>query len=159
MSRTAKMLFFLVLPLLWACTSVAHPGGLDARGGHYNRKAGSYHQHREISPSDSDTKVSLPKSTRHNRIRAYFSAANSDVPDGVPKKVKRDVSGSQRKRVLARDQHRCVICGSTKQLEVDHRRALMNGGDNKLGNLATLCDDCHTIKTRMDYRLNKRLRR
>ena len=135
MSRTAKMLFFLVLPLLWACTSVAHSGGLDARGGHYNGKTGQYHQHRKVEPADSSTEVSLPKSTRYNRIRAYFSASNADVPNGVPKKVKRDVSGSQRKRMLARDRHRCVICGSTKQLEVDHRRALMNGGPNR----ATRC--------------------
>ena len=132
MNLTAvKLVLGATLPLLWACTSVAHSGGLDARGGHYNRKTSEYHQHREISPSDSDTKVSLPKSTRHNRIRAYFGASNADVP----KKVKRDVSGSQRKRVLARDRHRCVICGSTKQLEVDHRRALMNGGPNR----ATRC--------------------
>ena len=25
----------------------AHPGGLDANGGHYNRKTGEYHYHRK----------------------------------------------------------------------------------------------------------------
>ncbi|MCE9614747.1 MAG: HNH endonuclease [Lentisphaerae bacterium] len=61
-----------------------------------------------------------------------------------------------RQRVLVRAGHRCVVCSSTVKLEVGHRRALMNGGDNSLSNLATLCDDCHTIKTRMDSRLNSR---
>jgi 5-methylcytosine-specific restriction endonuclease McrA len=42
-------------------------------------------------------------------------------------------------------------------LEVDHRRALMNGGDNSLDNLSTMCDACHTVKTRMDRSLNKKL--
>ena len=28
----------------------AHPGGLDANGGHYNRKTGEYHVHRPRAP-------------------------------------------------------------------------------------------------------------
>jgi 5-methylcytosine-specific restriction endonuclease McrA len=61
-------------------------------------------------------------------------------------KTKRDVAASQRERVLQRDGNQCVICGSTLNLEVDHKRALMNGGDNSLSNLATLCNECHVIK-------------
>jgi len=29
----------------------AHPGGLDANGGHYNRKTGEYHYHRKPAPN------------------------------------------------------------------------------------------------------------
>ena len=39
-----------LLPLiLISLTSLAgaHPGGLDANGGHYNRKTGEYHYHRK----------------------------------------------------------------------------------------------------------------
>ena len=36
-----------------------------------------------------------------------------------------------RKRVLERDENCCVVCGSREKLEVDHMRALMNGGDNR----------------------------
>lgn len=42
-----------LLPLiLISLTSLAgaHPGGLDANGGHYNRKTGEYHYHRK--PAD-----------------------------------------------------------------------------------------------------------
>ena len=63
------------------------------------------------------------------------------------------MSGSQRARVLKRDNYQCVICSSTIALEVDHKRALMNGGDNSLGNLATLCKACHTAKTKMNGNL------
>ena len=67
--------------------------------------------------------------------------------------TKRNVSGSMRKRVLERDANCCVVCGSREKLEVDHKRALMNGGDNRINNLSTLCDPCHTEKTRMDNSL------
>jgi hypothetical protein len=33
-------------------TALAHPGGLDARGGHYNRKTGEYHCHRASCETD-----------------------------------------------------------------------------------------------------------
>ncbi len=29
----------------------AHPGGLDSRGGHFNRKTGEYHYHRRVDPA------------------------------------------------------------------------------------------------------------
>ena len=38
-------LIFVVVSLLAA--SDAHPGGLDANGGHYNRKTDKYHYHRK----------------------------------------------------------------------------------------------------------------
>jgi len=150
----------LLFSCLCAANSMAHSGGLDVKGGHYNSKTGQYHYHRQSRAlsASSVTQYSLPKSTREARIRSYFKAANSGVTRNSLETIKRDVSGSQRRRVLARDGNRCVVCGSTAQLEVDHRQALMNGGDNSLDNLATLCDDCHTIKTRIDYRLNERLR-
>ncbi len=33
--------------LLLPAGAIAHGGGLDGNGGHYNRKTGSYHCHRE----------------------------------------------------------------------------------------------------------------
>ena len=45
-------------------------------------------------------------------------------------RTKRDVSHATREAVLSQDQYRCVICASTYDLEVDHKRALINGGDN-----------------------------
>lgn len=34
--------------------------------------------------------------------------------------------------------------------DVDHRQALIHGGDNADDNLAAICDACHRIKTRKD---------
>ena len=42
-------IFLLILSLLFAMPSLtadAHPGRLDANGGHWNHKTGEYHYHR-----------------------------------------------------------------------------------------------------------------
>lgn len=51
---------------------------------------------------------------------------------------------------------RCVISGCAYDFEFDHRRALLNGGDSELTNLATLRHECHTAKTQMDTILLRR---
>ena len=48
-----------------------------------------------------------------------------------------------RQRVLDRDGHRCVNCGSTETLEMHHVIPLSQGGTNHLDNLQTLCNPCH----------------
>lgn len=57
---------------------------------------------------------------------------------------------------VERDGGKYVVYGHTYNLEVDHKRALMNGGDNSLDNLATLCRDCHVVKTKMDNSLRRK---
>ena len=45
----------------------------------------------------------------------------------------------------------CEICGSTKNLVIDHKKPLKHGGDNGLSNLRTLCQSCNT-KQGWNYR-------
>lgn len=40
-------ILLLVAALFLPCLASAHGGGLDRNGGHYNRKTGVYHCHRE----------------------------------------------------------------------------------------------------------------
>ena len=51
-----------------------------------------------------------------------------------------------REAVFKRDNYCCVKCGSTKNLEVDHKVSLANGGTNHIDNLQTLCQDCNRRK-------------
>ncbi len=52
-----------------------------------------------------------------------------------------------RQQVFVRDGGMCVRCGQTnKQLTVDHIKPKSLGGENVLGNLQTLCSDCHEKK-------------
>lgn len=91
-------------------------------------------------------------------IAAYFRAGNENVGALSCDLVihERNVSEWTKEQVKRRDGYRCVICGSSEKLEVDHIRGLQNGGDNTPTNLATLCDDCHTAKTKMDNSLRRK---
>lgn len=53
---------------------------------------------------------------------------------------------SVRKRIFKRDGHRCLHCGNTKSLSVDHVVAVSNGGGNEDENLQTLCRSCNSSK-------------
>lgn len=57
-----------------------------------------------------------------------------------------------RKEVLRRDGNRCVQCGNTNRLEVDHIINIANGGTHNLDNLQTLCADCHREKSQQEAR-------
>lgn len=48
-----------------------------------------------------------------------------------------------REKVFRRDKNKCVMCGSSHNLTVDHIKELSLGGSNSLSNLRTLCADCH----------------
>ena len=49
--------------------------------------------------------------------------------------------------VLRRDVYRCVKCGDTFRLNVDHLRYPKQIGDERLEDLQTLCFHCHEEKT------------
>ena len=60
-------------------------------------------------------------------------------------------------RTLERDGYQCVICGSSKRLEVDHkvprwlwRKEGRKGSPHDTGNLQTLCRHHHIAKTRRE---------
>ncbi|MBE9636547.1 HNH endonuclease [Salipiger pacificus] len=56
-----------------------------------------------------------------------------------------------RKQAKDRDDWRCVECGNRGRLEVDHIKAIRDGGaEYDLDNLQTLCIACHARKTRLE---------
>ncbi len=59
---------------------------------------------------------------------------------------RKPISKATREAVFKRDNYCCVKCGSTKNLEVDHKVSLANGGTNEMANLQTLCQDCNRRK-------------
>lgn len=46
---------------------------------------------------------------------------------------------------------KCSKCGSTKNLEIDHKKALFNGGKDQMDNLQLLCKKHHSEKTSEDF--------
>ena len=61
----------------------------------------------------------------------------------------RKIPKGMRKEVLTRDGHECRLCGTKKDLTLDHRHPLSLGGPTEPANLWTLCRPCHNLKDGM----------
>lgn len=68
----------------------------------------------------------------------------------IPGKLRRlpwvKLRNKVRPRILLRDSYRCVRCGSSERLEVDHILPIRHGGGNEDENLQTLCRRCNRKK-------------
>ncbi|MCY4111649.1 MAG: HNH endonuclease [Chloroflexi bacterium] len=53
----------------------------------------------------------------------------------------------RREFVIARDGHRCAVCGRYRRLEVDHVTPREQGGSDDPRNLQAICRPCHEAKT------------
>ena len=57
-----------------------------------------------------------------------------------------------KKQVRKRDGQRCLACGSTRMLEVDHIVPVYRGGSHDMDNLQTLCKVCNSRKATRSLR-------
>jgi len=82
------------------------------------------------------------------------------TPYGYKKyRAKQDFRSTHKQAIQKRDDYKCVLCGSTDHIEVDHILAIALGGTNKIENGQTLCYSCHQKKTAKDKALIRRLNR
>ena len=89
-------------------------------------------------------------------VQAYFDKHNIEVADTpYTGGTTRQFSWVNKVTAFDRDGWKCVVCGATNNLEMDHAVALMNGGSNGITNLYCLCHSCHVAKTRLDYQMRR----
>jgi 5-methylcytosine-specific restriction endonuclease McrA len=74
-------------------------------------------------------------------IKKDISKTNEDV-----KVIRKYITEELRDEIFARDFYRCKICGSDKDLTVDHIIPFSKGGSTKKDNLQTLCRNCNRKK-------------
>ena len=60
-----------------------------------------------------------------------------------------DAKRMWREQIKARDGHRCVYCGSTEDLTIDHIKARSRGGPTTDSNCVTACRACNQAKGSM----------
>jgi hypothetical protein len=78
------------------------------------------------------------------RILEYERQARiANYPSTMPQ---RQLPKGQRRRILERDEFRCVTCGSTEMLAVDHKQPRSKGGSDDDDNLQILCRSCNSRK-------------
>jgi len=80
-----------------------------------------------------------------------WEARHADKPDEArefrTRMVRQAVNLSTWKRIKSRDGHMCLKCGTMgRDLEVDHVKAVFNGGTSADDNLQTLCKACNSEK-------------
>jgi superfamily II DNA or RNA helicase len=74
-----------------------------------------------------------------------------------PVRGDREPSEAIKAEVKKRDHFRCVCCGSTRKLRIDHISARYFGGGHDVDNLQTLCERCNTAKgiNEISFRINQ----
>jgi len=108
--------------------------------------AGIYWEKRCHEMTD-DFKTTLAKTAIKTIIKYYLR------PD-LAKKRKREFSESTKKRVLMRQNYRCMICDKPyEDLQFDHIDG--NSFNNHHLNCQALCPNCHDKKTRQERMLKK----
>ena len=90
-------------------------------------------------PSGKNDEIRVNNQSNNNNDNKYTSI----------KTTKRNITNTEKKIVASNQQWKCNICHNILDYtyEVDHIKALYQGGDNNLVNLQALCRNCHGKKT------------
>lgn len=76
----------------------------------------------------------------------YKEYINSEVAVEQVKVVRKKISEDLRNEVFKRDGYKCQVCGSKKDLVIDHVIPFSKGGKTTKDNLQTLCKSCNSKK-------------
>ncbi len=97
----------------------------------------------KIDEFDSKTILELIAKIEEKRGDYYL---NPEIWESITKVERARVSNKVRFAIYARDNYRCVKCGDTEDLEIDHIYPISKGGKSDLDNLQTLCHHCNYQK-------------
>ena len=79
----------------------------------------------------------------------HYREVASEIPPPSGKEdkiVAKNITRTQRARILERDNYTCQHCGATEQLCIDHVLPVSRGGTSDDDNLQALCMSCNTRK-------------
>jgi 5-methylcytosine-specific restriction endonuclease McrA len=99
----------------------------------------TFKEHQVVNQREAASKIPRPPESMCTHVRAPRED-NVRVPRGE------NVPGPLRQTVLARDGGRCVRCGSSEDLTIDHIFPQSIGGTHAATNLRTLCRRCNSAR-------------
>lgn len=85
----------------------------------------------------------------HKHQSPHHMEVPSDIPppDGTENRFNHaPLTKKQRETIMRRDKGKCVICGTSKRLHIDHIVPVTNGGSSDDSNLRVLCETCNCSK-------------
>lgn len=86
------------------------------------------------------------------QVRRAMNICGSNRPDDSWRAfdsagaARRSIPRTLRAAIYARDGHRCVTCGATENLSLDHIFPYSLGGEDTKENLQTMCRSCNSRK-------------
>jgi len=85
----------------------------------------------------------------------YLAEQSKKMRESYDYRRNNGFTNSLKSRCKKRDGYLCKRCGSSEDLEVDHIVEVIDGGENTLENLQTLCKNCHLKKTKKEIKKRK----
>lgn len=95
-------------------------------------------------------RMTHPDNPKMNVPSEYELLPYQPQPAPVPKvpaprpRNRLPISAAKRARIMARDNHQCLKCGTSEDLTVDHVQHWSRGGTNADDNLRVLCRSCNS---------------
>lgn len=91
--------------------------------------------------------IQVSKFTSHQRPHHMEEPSQLPPPPGELNRWNHSpITKDQRNRIMAAFEHRCAGCGSTEDLQIDHKVPITRGGDSADSNLQVLCGACNVSK-------------
>ena len=110
MRKTSLIVFILLAAISMV---FSHGGGLDANGGHWDRKAGTYHYHR--SPNNAPitvtptTTTTIQSNTQKNEIIVYITKTGSQYHVAGCQYLKSSMISTSLESALAQGYEPCSV--------------------------------------------------
>lgn len=88
----------------------------------------------------------LPERSKRWARREKMREVKLEAEARYEARTRRRINPLVRARVLDRDGHKCVLCGATEDLTLDHIFPHIEGGSDDPVNLRVLCRSCNSSK-------------
>lgn len=144
LSMTREDLFSSLMAIPWQIDPNYGQSYHDPEdGAEYERLISEGRKHKLLSPDEVGVLKVLARQGWKHRQELIEWKRNE------PRRAAQKFIGNKKIRawLFNRDNHQCLMCGSSYQLSVDHINPVNRGGANRLGNLQTLCRSCNSWKS------------